>query len=455
MLRVYGLICFTLTNAVFCYLYTDSVGSSLVLISFFLNLLCIAIGLNQSVRNKQLNLDTIIWVFVYMFFFLAPIVQINYAEYFPNSLPITKSDILRANSLLFLWNIIYLLFRRQSQVIKVSESTDNKAVLSFVNNYVRTGYFLAALSIATVTFARFKLGFFFGDADYSTLISNKSILLLVNISVQGAVFANWLFSFNTWKRKGNIANFIYVLVSSIIAIYQLSPFNTNRSYIGFCIIVIVYLYYSQKINPSRFLWIIFSGLLFIFPIMNNFRYGFQNFEMPSLYHLMFDQLTELHFDAYSNLIATFHYVNANGFAYGYQMLGVLFFFVPRNIWSGKPLSSGEAVGNFISTRFEMNFTNISNPIPSEFYINFGWFGIFLGAYLISKFVNRLESDAITDRYTHALIAGYLFVIYRGDLMNAFAYCFGTYVIMVIVPKAIFRLSKQSIPLQPVRRLHNG
>ncbi|MCD9023653.1 hypothetical protein [Cohnella silvisoli] len=392
-----------------------------------------------------------------MFFFLAPVIQLESSPFFPNSLPIEPNDMIKANGVILLWNIVYLVLRTRRKINPdeaVIRSNEQNG-LHLINNKVRALYFLAAILMFLITFAQFKFDFFFGNVDYAAKVSNKSILLLVNICFQGTVFANWVFSFDNWKRQKGMASFLNIGVSSIIFVYQISPFNTNRFYIGLCIIMIVYLFFHKKVSPSKFVGVIFVGLLVIFPLLNNFRNGLKEVEIPSLYHLMLDQLTELHFDAYSNLIATFHYVEANGLAYGYQMLGVLLFFVPRNIWPGKPLSSGEAVGDFISTRFEMDFSNISNPIPSEFFINFGWFGVILGAFLVARMVNKLESDTLMNRYTHALIAGYLFIIYRGDLMNAFAYCFGTFVIMVLVPNLLSKLSKKQLYLPPIGKLNNG
>ena len=291
-----------------------------------------------------------------------------------------------------------------------------------------------------MTFLKFKLAFFLGFADYSSLGLDKSVALIVNIGAQGIVFANWLFAFDRRRETGSLQAAAYLLLASAMLLYQISPFNTSRFYLGFCVILIVYLFYAHKLTPSRFVWVILSGLFLVFPLLNYFRNGLKGFEVPSLYHLMFDQLTELHFDAYANLIAAFHYTADNGYAYGYRLLGVVLFFVPRGLWPGKPLSSGEAIGDYISASYALNMNNLSNPLPSEFYMNFGWLGIVIGAIVAARFVRKLESVQTHNPYVHALIAGYLFIIYRGDLMNAFAYCFGTYTVMVLGPAIMAWLS---------------
>src|SRR5690606_1165914 len=95
MLKIYLLFCFFLSNGLFCFMKELVLQSPLLMVTFKMNLICILIGLRQSVNQPKVNLDTIIWVFVYMFFFLAPIVQIKFSAYFPNSLPILKEDVIK------------------------------------------------------------------------------------------------------------------------------------------------------------------------------------------------------------------------------------------------------------------------------------------------------------------------------------------------------------------------
>ncbi|WP_123041890.1 hypothetical protein [Cohnella candidum] len=444
MLRVYLLTCFLIVNAVLCYGNTSAWDNAYLLPSFLANLVALVIGFHFALKRKELNLDTIIWVFVYMFFFLAPVIQLGNGAFFPNTMPIAAADVVEANFILLIWNFVYLLFRigKRSEPVEPASSLPeaaNASPLPFMTDRIRQIYFASAFLVFGLTFALFKFQYFFGYADYSSKGLDKSILLIWNITTQGVVVANWIFMFDRRRRKPSLAASSQLWLSTAMLLYMTSPFNTTRFYLGFIIILIVYLFYEHRMTPGKFVWVILSGLFFIFPLLNYFRYGFKGIEVPSPYHLMFDQLTELHFDAFSNLIATFHYCAEHGYAFGYRLLGVFLFFVPRSIWTGKPLSSGEAIGDYISALYSLNFNNLSNPLPSEFFMNFGWVGVAVGAALCAAIVNKLEKGIHKNRYVHALIAGFLFIIFRGDLMNAFAYCFGTYVIMVKMPAVISRL----------------
>lgn len=441
MFKLYSMFVFLLGNGLLCYASLSKLDHPTVILSFLINLICITIGFYRSISKKHLNLDIVIWFFVYTFFYLAPIIQLNTGVYFPNTMPIDLSDVVVANLLLILWNTLYLMFRskeiiKDSVKIEAANESQVKTILETASWKLKTVYFMLALLTFLVTFAKLKMQYFFGYADFGGITANKSLYLIIGIGFQGITFANWLFAFAHFRGARKLSNLPYFLLSSILLIYMINPFNTNRFYLGFCAIMIIFVFFYKRVTSGKFIVYIFMGLFVFFPFLNYFRYGFKEFEMPGLYELMFAQLTELHFDAYSNIIATINYCQTYGVSYGYQMLGVLLFFVPRSIWVSKPISSGEALGDYIAVNHTLSMSNISNPIMSEFYINFGLIGVIGGALLMAFFVNRLEVKRVTSRYTYSIIAGYLFMIYRGDLMSAFAYCSGTYLVMVYIPTKV-------------------
>lgn len=79
---------------------------------------------------------------------------------------------------------------------------------------------------------------------------------------------------------------------------------------------------------------------------------------------------EGHFDSYQSILSV---LNSEIITYGNQLLGVLLFWVPRSIWSNKPIGSGA----FMAEITNLDFSNISMNYFAEGYINFGVFGMFL------------------------------------------------------------------------------
>jgi hypothetical protein len=448
MLKLYLLFCFFLGNATLCYFQLIHWEQPWLVAMFLLQLLMVTIGFYHGLRGTRLNLDTIVWIFVYSFFFLAPVIQMGGGTVFPNTMPIELDGVWQANLVILVWNFTYLLVRWGIPAGRPLLEVADQPALPLAGAGTRKIYGLLALAVTAVTFGKFGIPFFLGYVGYADFGLDKTLMLLAGIVSQGIVLANWLFAFEHRRNVRSLGAACYLALSTLMLLYQISPFNTSRFYLGFCIILVIYLFYAHKLTPGKFAFIMLGGLFLVFPLLNYFRYGLRSFALPSLQELMFAQLSELHFDAYANLIATIRFVSESGIAYGYRLLGALLFFVPRSLWSGKPVSSGETIGDYLSARYALDMSNLSNPLPSEFYFNFGWFGVVAGAAAVALFIRKLENGAAGNRYVHALVAGYLFIFYRGDLMNAFGYCFGTYVVMVLGPALLTRLGGRRAVRRP-------
>src|SRR5699024_6386774 len=94
------------------------------------------------------------------------------------------------------------------------------------------------------------------------------------------------------------------------------------------------------------------------------------------------------FDSFSMLIRAIIVIEQRGIFWGYQLLGSLFFFIPRSIWSTKPVGSGYTVGKILN----WDFTNVSMPLIGEFYMNFGQLGVIILAILLGTILKKLDSS---------------------------------------------------------------
>ncbi|GAA3656732.1 O-antigen polysaccharide polymerase Wzy [Flavivirga jejuensis] len=151
----------------------------------------------------------------------------------------------------------------------------------------------------------------------------------------------------------------------------------------------------------------------------------------------------LHYDAYANIMATVDYTTKNGFSLGYQLLSALLFFVPRSLWSSKPTSTGELIGDYLMNDYGLNFNNLSNCIISEAYIDFGLFGIILFAFILAYsfkfFLSWLKSNDFAKQITAFYFAVHLIFLLRGDLTNGFAYFIGVFLGIYFIPKLLERI----------------
>lgn len=131
-------------------------------------------------------------------------------------------------------------------------------------------------------------------------------------------------------------------------------------------------------------------------------------------------------DGFQSVINVVRWVEVSGFQHGKQTISAIFSFVPRDIWPDKALPTG--VSAALANGY--TFTNISAPLPSEVFADFGWPGLIIlgGAlgYLIAKSDDYLSSSLAIKRasgiISMALLAGFIAILFRGSLMAVITPC---------------------------------
>ncbi|MFJ7493386.1 hypothetical protein ACIQZB_19480 [Streptomyces sp. NPDC097727] len=167
------------------------------------------------------------------------------------------------------------------------------------------------------------------------------------------------------------------------------------------------------------------GALVLFPYADRFRYdsaGYRPVDSSSV----FEPLATKDYDQTVMFANTITWVETRGHTYGRQLAGSALFFVPRSVWSGKPEDTGVRVGQWMG----MNMTNLSAPLWTELWVDFGAPGMVGGLALIGYGAARTDR-----RYARAvsrdgpgpgsvlaiaapLIAGYTFILLRGPLLQS-------------------------------------
>lgn len=128
------------------------------------------------------------------------------------------------------------------------------------------------------------------------------------------------------------------------------------------------------------------------------------------------------YDQFSMLANTLGFTADAGFAWGYQFLGPLLFWVPRVIWPTKPLDSGVEVGQWMSSAN----VNLSSPLWAEAWINFGAFGVVVTLALLGLVSRKFDSGFGASEWSPnevgylgvSVLSGYMFILLRGSLLQS-------------------------------------
>ena len=436
--------------------------------SFFVNFLLIT-----SIAYYHLNIEkafspflTSFIIFNYLFFFLAPVFQISAMNdlnfRFPNDFAFNTSSVVFANLLILIFNIVFIFSYLYFKDKKLGKNKEQAKEVNFKYN---TPLAILVLLAVCVAIAVFNYDYLLKDISESVYIikdESTSLLLLKKKFLFFTPLGGIVLTLKHLQMTDKInSNTFFVVLSLVIFIVLLfffkNIFTEKRNTLGPIYIALIYLFFPKLLNSNaKFFLFMFLSMVIIFPLSSTLTHIDASLEQifvkPSLIYesfLRFGTISgafeSLHYDAFSNIMATVEYVKLYGLSWGYQLLGVCLFFVPRSLWTTKPLSTGELIGNHLFDTTPRNFTNLSNSVVSEGFINFGFIGIvvlaIVLAYFIVKFIIWHRSEDCLKQFIAFYFAVHLMFLLRGDLTNGFSYFIGPLLSVVFLPKLLIRFIK--------------
>jgi len=399
-------------------------------------------------------------VFNYLFLFFAPIAQIgNFTEVekakFPQYFPYKESLVIYTNFLIVFFNLIFfVLYVFAKQKIKPAKTKYNDLrkkyapllifILLFLSFFIFVITFPIVLDeIKKPYWAKLNISKMY------TLIINKTLLFLP--------FAGIILAKNYLKNASKNNNYylisIMILFFLLILLWFKNPLNEKRNALGPLYITLIYIFKPKWLNSNlKMMLFLFFSMIIAFPLMALITHS--SFSLTELFHkpsLLIVSLKKegivhvfhtLHYDAFANIMATIDYVTNNGITWGKQLLGVLTFYIPRSIWETKPIGTGQFIGRYLINKYHFVFDNLSNPLISEGYINFGIIGVILMAIFLVYFIKKMLSWLNGNCYLKKILAFYfslhLIFLLRGDLLNGVAYFAGVVIAVWIIPSTIER-----------------
>lgn len=408
----------------------------LVLLTFIL--ICIISIYNIFKDKTPYSLNKAFWYYNLIFNFVAPLIQ-YLTDYHEWGYRLNNNDYLNTNMLIIFSLIVYVFFYRRAN----KERIEKQEELHFeISKFIKV--FLIILSIMCLVIAIRNVGFsnLFSRSENNYSISEDGMFntIFTHIIKCIPVYAFILIYLN--NKKLNITNILLILIIIVLNF----PTSTTRFWMGAIYIGIFLLIFNKNIkNNRRFDLLIIFAFTIVFSIMYSFK--FHNIDYFIKNGIEVKDLTESYnsvdYDAYSIIARGLKYVENNDYVYGKQIIGTIFFMIPRSIWNSKPNPTGE----LIASAQGQDYTNISCPYIIEGYINFGMLGVIIFQIVLAMIFRRLDKEYWNNRkcnkyikIIYPFLMGFVFYLQRGALHPVVIYLF-CFCIPLIVMYFIDKLKK--------------
>jgi hypothetical protein len=400
----------------------------------FVILLASALRLSLLVAAGERRLfEFIFWVFSYVFFGLAPTVQIR-ADRMPTTTLDLDPTLDGPTAALALGGVASFAIgfayahRHSGRALRpprVHGIHRGRLVLLTIAGFGATGYYLSKVGPANLFTSRAE----FGDIE-NVLWPDPTVGAIVGaasaVPILIAAHGWWNVTRDSPRKS---AGRVVATVLTGVSLLVTNPVSSARYHFG--VIWGSFLgplgAYSTRRRTSITMIGIIIGLLFLFPIADLFR------RKDSINAVRTGFLSEYEgngdYDAFGQLSNALLFIQTTPFEPGRQLLGLVLFWVPRSIWPDKPNGTGVLIAEFRG----YNFTNLSAPIWAEMLVNFGIIGVFVLSALVAVGLGRLDRNYSVAGTTGvgaiaaAVLPFYLLILLRGSLLQAM----GTLVLIVL------------------------
>jgi len=296
---------------------------------------------------------------------------------------------------------------------------------------------IAAAALFIFTFYKFSI-FKLLFRGYSEESDQSAIgYSFVNYVARPLVFNLIFLMILIWTRRNRVPYMRIALVCGVLGLL-VSPLGIPRSLAGALYIPLVMMAFMPRYNSKYAqLVVIVLAILFLAPLADVFRFinsEKNQVDLGSNFNL--EYLFSGHFDAFHNLAQV---IETKYKSEGWQVVGILLFWVPRDLWEGKP--NGTAVDFAAYAGFSAD--NVSFPLPAEFLVDYGVVGVAVGM-LVTGFIYRRLDMFLSKPQRPGSLSSYLFelghlemsilglYLLRGSVLVSFAFTSGVASTLVLI-----------------------
>lgn len=293
------------------------------------------------------------------------------------------------------------------------------------------GYTVSRIGASTFLSTRVE----FDSVSVMAFGSQTNVSVVLGVTLGGSLFTAcyWLAEWNRFRGK---LRSTMACVACFVAIFMSNPLANPRywAWAAYGAMVFVGVKFSVRLTRALFIGAP-AALIVLFPVLDYFRSKATAHQSTTLGSVS-SMATNPDYDAFQMLTNVVAFTDNRGLQHGKQLLGVLLLFVPRSMWASKP----EPTSSFVAKQLGYTFTNLSSPLPSEGYVDFGLVGAIVYCVVWISICLRLDhalksqgvrSISPSSQALIAILALYQFVLLRGSLIGTAYFLFPLFLLWVL------------------------
>jgi len=375
-----------------------------------------AAGMIRSVLQSDRGLADLFFWFYFLYIFAFPAVLQASAGAFPWPYPVNGDAAILTAFATNLFLVAYLFGSHGNAVARRPASRANAFNLLI----------FTLLSIGIGALAVIVVGptLLLSSRDQLSMAINDKALAYPLFVGRGFVLVALLLNLGAWRGADTdrFIGSVSVLASLALVVLLFNPLATARfQFLGALVAVLVVLIGKPTpvLKASILLGMTFA-LFFAFASIKGLA-STGSFDVTTLDDLK-RTIFRVDYDSFQLSVAITDYVRQEGYSWGHNLASAVLFFVPRPLWPGKADPTGDVVTKYLG----WDYTNVSSPLPMEFYLAFGLIGVLAGGALVGRAVNKIEllgggaGHYGYSKYVLALVAGFMTIMLRGSMVTALA-----------------------------------
>ncbi|UQX12191.1 hypothetical protein [Candidatus Mycobacterium methanotrophicum] len=395
-------------------------------------------------KGERRLFEMMFWCFTYTFLGLAPLAQLR-EDFWPFSVPRIDNTYVAAATLIVLvgcgaflcgagFDGVASVRRRRN-----AERTYDVVKQVFTINYPRA-IVLSVIALAIDTYFLSMLGWTIFLQSRTEVVEGQSDVWGQSSTfaiMRGAAATAPLVAFLAlirFRREAKSArmlgenissrvmgsNTVLLVVVGIVLAVVMNPVSNARYFFGTAMLAVATAF-GLFATRQRFRFTacgFLVGMLLIFPLADAFRVS-REATLKSTNPI--ESLLQGDYDSFAQLMNGYLVGARDGIVPFRQFSGVLLFWVPRTLWTTKPMDTGP----YIAEGRGYFFTNLSAPLWIELYLNGSWLllavGMFAVGYAVHRWDTRLNAELNFYRMPGLLgciLPFYSMILLRGSLLQA-------------------------------------